>query len=127
MISRVGLPNSKRRCEDPSQRFGLKAAGFRTCIEDPTLPQCENVREFRNDLLDVMGNENQCRSISLLRQSPEVGEKSFPSDRVEPFTRFVENEDHRVGHEGSRNENALAFALGKYFPISRGGLRNAEQ
>ena len=127
IISGIGLPNAKRRIKDFFQGVGVKPSSFRTRVDDASVAQRKNVREFRDDLFNVMGYQNQSRSIFSLRQLAKVGEKSFSSDGIESFARFVEDKDGRLGHQRSGDQNTLSLTLREHVPIASDRLRNAQE
>jgi hypothetical protein len=126
VISGAGLPDAQRRSKDFFQRLASKSPRFRTRVDDAALAQRENVREFGHDLFDVMRHQNQSGTIFSRGHLAEVGKKSFSSYRIKSFARFVQNEDHGLGHQRSGDENTLPLTLREHLPIARGRLRDLQ-
>ena len=60
-------------------------------------------------------------------QLTKVFEKSFSSDGIKAFARFVQDENGGFCHQRARDEDTLPFTLREHFPTAFDGLRDAQQ
>ena len=86
----------------------------------------ERVGEEGDDFLDMVGDEDEGGGVALFREEAEEVEKVFAGDGVESGARFIEEEEAQTGHEGTADEDALAFALGEATPFTRGEVGGAD-
>lgn len=86
--------------------------------------QHERMTEGRHDLLHMMGDEEQGRA----RLATELGdqrEESLAGYGIQSGARFVQNQDIGLSHQRSRDQHALAFALGEDGPGTMGEVQTS--
>ena len=66
--------------------------------------------EAGRDLFYVVGHQHQWGPCLSSAHFVEVGDELFSSAYVEAGGWFVEEDQGGIGHQGSREEDALAFA-----------------
>ena len=112
-------PRAERAAEPPRRHD--PAPGARG--EHAALAQEEGVRERRHDLLGVVGDEDERRTVPAPGDAVHEPEELLPGDGIEPRARLVEDEEPRPGHERARDEDPLALALGQVGPFPAGQVR----
>eukprot|EP01031_Cornospumella_fuschlensis_P007159 gene7159-8879_t len=73
-----------------------------------------------------MGHEHEGGRAALTGEFFEEAEEFFARHGIEAGARFVEDEQAGAGHEGSGDEDALAFPLGEELPLAVHEPGNAE-
>ncbi len=118
-----------RRLERAGQCCGSEHTPARSGGEHAPRLEHEYVREHRDDLLDVMGDEDHRGRAAGASEAAQELQEVLAGDGVKSGARLVEDHELRRGHQGSANEDALAFALGKKSPrtiAERAGLDAAQ-
>src|SRR5439155_7640443 len=74
----------------------------------PSVTQQDHAVNFRNDLLDVMRDQNECRALA--RDLTDALHEGVPRDEIETGRRLVEHERPRRGDQCPRQEHAARLA-----------------
>lgn len=99
---------------------GVEGGSKRPTRNRATTGEEQRVGESRGDLFDMVGDEDKRWGIGVTSHRIDGSEKVGAGDRVKTGTGLVEHEDLWFRSEGTGDEDALAFALGKDHP---GALR----
>ena len=108
----TGLPahvdvHTKRLAEAAAvQHLGLRASG-----EDPAVLDQQRVREDRQDLLDVVRDVDERRTLALRTQLPQGREHAFARSQVQACAGFVQDQKFGLGHPHATEQNTLLLAL----------------
>lgn len=79
--------------------------------ENSAAPDQQSSVEDREDLLDMMRDEQDRRCIRFFRQLADAGQERFPGQKIESVRRFVQDQEPGRRHQRPGDENFLLLAL----------------
>src|SRR4051794_14306949 len=101
----------QRQPEGPREVVGGQGDLERARRDDAPLAHEQDVGEGRGDLLDVVGDQHECRRVGVGREGAEAGDEVLATAEVEARRRLVEQHQLGVGHQGSGDLHPLALTL----------------
>src|SRR5262249_3989539 len=104
----VALFDGERRAKDIAEPIGCERLGFRAVAGDAAAPQEDDAIDLRNDLVDVVRDEENRRA--LLRDRANAFHDLMAGDEIEAARRLVEDEDLRLVDERARDQHSPRFA-----------------
>lgn len=95
---------------------GGQDVGYRALGDDETFSDEDRMRGGARNFLEVMGYED-AGTVGVVRtQTVERCQKLFARRQIETCCGLVEEQQFRLGHEGTRDEGAAALSLGQIRP-----------
>ncbi len=95
-------------------------------VDHAPLTQQERVGEARRDLLDVVGDQDGRRRVGVEGEHGQGRDEVLTTAEVQPGGRLVEQQELGVGHQGTRDLDALALALAEGAEGALGQLGGAD-